>query len=218
MKVLVAGIAVVLLTAGCAADKPVSPLDGGVAISVVTQPPPEIRVPTGYELYDGTTEGFQLVLPTGWTTFGPDDLDYGEFFEGAEDEVDLGGLEQELASGFDQGGVLMAFDFENSPPEFVDNANVLRVPATPLSPSGYAKVITQQFEGFGATDVVAEVVTVPAGEAVRLTYELPQFGNVGYSLTVPGDEWDWAITISVSDPKTMTVNPDAVFDSFRVVP
>ena len=61
-----------------------------------------------------TGDGFRIELPAGWTPFGPEDLDFGELFEAADEEVDLGVLEGQLAALFEQGGLLMAFDFGNA--------------------------------------------------------------------------------------------------------
>ena len=201
------------LVAGCGGEEGSEEAAGASETTAAVAAPVDLA---GHDIWVG--DGFSIAVPSGWTPFGPEDLDFGELFEAAEEEVDLGILEGQLAAVFEQGGLLMAFDFENARPEFVDNLNILRTVASPLTASGLNRISVEQYEQFGATNVESEVITVPAGEGALITYTLPQFGNDGFSLTVLGEEYDWTITISVRDAQAMAIDPDVIFDSFRILP
>jgi hypothetical protein len=216
MKGRLGVLAAILLTVGaCSGADNVMSADEIVVTPIEAE---SAVIPSGYEQFNG--DGFTVAVPAEWVSLGPDDLDFGEVVDAGVEEA---GLEDEFlaeaaASAFEQGGLLMAFDFVNSSPSFVDNINVIRLPSSPLSPSGMAEVTEAQYEAFGATDVGSELVTVPAGQGAVITYTLPQFGNEGISLIVLGEEYDWVVTISASDLVTATIDADVVFDSFRIVP
>jgi len=100
----------------------------------------------------------------------------------------------------------------------VDNINILRTPSAPLTASGLAKFSADQFESFGATNISSEIQVLPAGEAVVIRYQLPEFGSAGISHTILADEHNWSITISARDLESMSIDPEIVANSFRLLP
>ena len=170
-------------------------------------------------MFDGFANGFEIALPEDWTSFGPDDLDFGEFLA----EIDFGAtqfdqIQDQIVGMFNQGGVMFAFDFGRGTEAFVDNVNVLRAPASSLSASGHQKLNEDQYRALGATVLFSETIQAAAGEAAVLRYEIPEFGSFGISYVIPTGDNDWFVTISARDLEDMSLDPDLVINSFRILP
>ncbi len=171
--------------------------------------------PTGYFTYDGLTEGFRVSLPESYVAFGPDELDYEEIFAEVPDEL-LQGFEDQAAQIFSFGGVLMAFDVASGADGFVENMNILRIPTSSTPVNLYMSSAKLQMEGIGAEVISAEVVDHADGDAIRMVFRAPEFGSSGVNFTVLTDEYDWTITISTGLNEDLQIEPDVVFDSFRI--
>ncbi len=214
--------AVALLLTACGSSDPttVEVAETTAAPTTAAATTGEAAVPSGYELFDGSENGFEIALPEDWTFFGPDDLDFGDFLSDVDfgDASQYAQIQDQIVGMFNQGGVLFAFDFGRGTEDFVDNVNVLRAPSSSLSASGHQKLNEDQYQAFGATVLASDVAQVAAGEAAVLRYEIPEFGSFGISYTIPTDDNDWFVTISVRDLDNMSLDPDLVINSFRVVP
>lgn len=202
-----------------AALRPATTIDAvsDAAASPAGSADPQTDLPSGYVLHDGVEDGFEIALPDDWTIFGQADIDVDQLMSGV-DGSSFADIQDQITSLFEQGGVLMAFDFERGSAEFVDNINILRTPPTPLTASGLAKLAAEQFESFGAINISTEVQVLPAGETAVVRYQLPEFGSAGISYTIVADERNWSITISARDLESMSIDPEIVANSFRLLP
>jgi len=216
----VAGLLAVALLAACSDRADDSPLAEGAATDQGAdgsdQPAAGGEVPDGWQRITG--DGVSLAVPGDWV-----DVPLDEFEMGAEDlqdalpEADEAMLEQ-AASVVQQGGVLLAF----GPPGasgFTDNINVLALPV-----SAELEELEQQAElGLGAVGAELaskEVVEVPSGRAVRVSYSLELDGAEGpYTVRgvqyyVVADGRTFVLTVSALDAPDELA--DQVADTFEV--
>jgi hypothetical protein len=166
--------------------------------------------------FDGSALGFRMLVPEDWTAVTPSDLVSDTEFTEAMVEA-VGEETAELVNAvFSSNGVLFAID--QIPRNGVsDNVNVIRSPSSGIGIEEAERLNREQMEALGAENIEAEIVTVPAGEALLFHYDLPQFGNQGISTTIFTDVAEWTITISYSDTVGLGFDPFEIINSFQVV-
>ena len=171
--------------------------------------------PAGYVAYDGLAEGFAVALPDTYVAFGPDELDYGDLLADIPADV-LGGFEEQAAQILDGGGVLVAFDTSGAADGFVENINILKLPTSSTPVNLYLSASRMQLESLGAEVISAEVVDHPDGNAIRMEFSAPGIGSRGVNFSVLTDDFDWTVTMSTGIDRELTIDPDSVFETFRV--
>ncbi len=171
--------------------------------------------PNGYVLYDGLTEGFRIALPETYVAFGPDELDYEAVLEDVPADV-LDGFEAQAAQIFSFGGVLMAFETTEATDAFVENINILKLPTSSIPVDQYLEASVAQLESLGAEVISTEVVAHPDGEAIRMEFQAPSIGSSGANFTILTEDFDWTVTMSTGLTSQLVIDPDVVYDSFRV--
>lgn len=118
-------------------------------------------------------QGFAVTLPDGWTRVDLSSGDLDAIMEAAG-EVDpalakqyTAQIQALLASGL----AVYAFG-----PDPATNLNVMAIPGAGLSLDLLEQMNTAQIEALAGTDVDAERITLPGGEAVHYRYELSAAG------------------------------------------
>ena len=175
------------------------------------------EVPSGLQVFGGPEVGFTLWVPAQWVAMSSEDFDpqalagiLGDSFDPAV--VDM------VEATFAGGGLLFAMDPVPTG-QFFDNVNVIRAPASGFTAEGVANVLGAQMEQMAnAEDVVAEVVDVPAGQAARVSYRLPDFGSEGVLYQIFTEDAEWVVTFSVADFDTFDHDVDELIASFQPVP
>ncbi len=123
-----------------------------------------------------------------------------------------------METAFASGSVLFAMD-PVPKSDFFDNVNVLRSPASGFTAEGIANLLAAQMEQMvNAQDVTAEVVTLPSGDAARVSYRLPDLGSEGILFQIFTDDAEWVVTFSTGDFETFEYDVDEMIDSFRPIP
>lgn len=206
-----AGLVLILLAAGCSSGEA-----GGGATSAGTLPAPSVAL----ETYTG--DGFEMLLPAGWLVATPDDADFGALLEGSGGAFapsSAEALEQQVATLFRQGGRLFAFDIVNARPDFVDNINIISMPAGGFEAARIESVTVEQLRNrLGATAVESAIRAVPAGEAVIISYRLPAPASEGVSVTLLTETGHWALTLTMQELGSMRYDFVTMIESFRELP
>ena len=132
-----AGLVLLLVATACSDD------DGGAATSADTaRPAPSVAT----ETYQG--EGFEMLLPAGWLVATPG-LDIGALLEESGEIFSPSGaeaFERQVTNLFRQGGRLFAFDPASAHPDFIDNINIISMPAGGSDAARIESVTVQELE------------------------------------------------------------------------
>lgn len=156
------------------------------------------ELPGGYELLEG--DGVSIGAPEGWELIAAEDLALGgEDFSSAFPDAPEGLVEQGLGL-FENGAVLVAFDFGGE--QFADNVNVVEIPGeAPLEE--IEDPAAQQLSSLGGEVIDSAIVEVAAGEALRIEYTLavalPDGSSVpaeGVQYYIPIDGSTYIVTVS----------------------
>lgn len=156
------------------------------------------EVPDGFEVLEG--DGVSIAAPEGWELIDAEDLELGgEDFSNAFPDAPEGLVEQGLGL-FENGAILVAFDF--SDPEFADNVNVVEIPGeAPLD--AIEEPATQQLSSLGGEVIDSGIVELAFGEALRIEYTLavalPDGSSVpaeGVQYYLPLDGTTYIVTVS----------------------
>lgn len=177
-------------------------------------------MPEGFEVYDGTADGFVVAFPVEWVAL---DLGADDFKAGLEvfgDQIPTAMADQ-LPAMIEQGIKLLALDPFSGNPQFSPNLNIGVYPRGPLDDFDLLEqTIPQQLKAFGAILQVMERVELSGGEAIFVEYELP-IGDLG---TVIGKQY-FVLTETTAYVVTLTDAPDrseedifdAIMRTFRPV-
>lgn len=187
------GIVVVLLLAACG-------IGGGAASEVppsststttLTTPPasasPSLHpalsqeaVPSGWERVEIAEAGFAISLPQGWEVADLASGDIDEMVDLLDDDPQLQPFADQLPDLMASGIALwaIALDADSLENGFATNLNALVEDDVPLSLDAYAAANVSFVENNLSVDVQREAIELPAGDAVRLTYE-PTIEAVG---------------------------------------
>ena len=182
-----------------------------------TTTPPLAEAPAGLEVFGGPDVGFTMWVPEGWETMDPSNFDPDVLAEALGDSFDEA-IAEMVEGSFASGALLFAMD-PSQTDGFFNNINVISVPATGFTADGVANMLAAQMEELvNAEDVTAEAVEVAAGEAARVTYSLPDFGNEGVLYQIFADDTEWVVTFSMADVDSFDHDVDELINSFQPVP
>ena len=216
---VLAGVAVALL--GTEADSSFSSVgssidgsDGDEGDPGTTAPAAD--VPEGFEVAEG--DGVVMATPVGWELIDAADVAMGrdefvEAFPNAPPEM----VEQGM-NVFEQGAVLVAFDFSGG--DFASNVNVIEIPGE--APLGAIEdQAVQQLGTLGGEVVESGLVDVAIGEALRIEYTLavaaPDGSSVparGVQFYLPVDGSTYIITVSTGADEAGLA--DQMIETFRL--
>lgn len=118
-------------------------------------------------------QGFAVTLPDGWTRVDLSASDMGAIMEAAGN-VDPALAEQynaQIQAMLASGLAVYAFG-----PDPATNVNVMAIPGAGLSLDLLEQMNTAQIEALAGTDVTAERITLPGGDAIHYRYELSAAG------------------------------------------
>jgi len=118
-------------------------------------------------------QGFAVTLPDGWTRVDLSASDMGAIMEAAGN-VDPALAEQynaQIQAMLASGLAVYAFG-----PDPATNVNVMAIPGAGLSLDLLEQMNTAQIEALAGTDVTAERITLPGGDAIHYRYELSTAG------------------------------------------
>jgi hypothetical protein len=201
---------------GTAIDEPDSEGDDGGTDDGDDGATAPADVPDGYAVIEG--DGVSIATPDHWEEVAPEDFAMSdEDFAAAFPDAPEGMIEQGTAF-FEQGAVLVAFDFTRV--DFASNVNIVDAPGE--APLGLLETqIETQIESLGGTLAALDRVDLPAGEAVRVEYALdialPGGGSTaaqGVQFYVPLDGRTYVITITADDDVAGLA--DRMIETFRV--
>jgi hypothetical protein len=164
---------------------------------------PDVDVPEGYQLAEG--DGILVAVPSSWLAL---DLADGEL-EALLDEAVAANpdfedvLDAQVRAIAAQGAVFFAIEVDDA--EFATNANIIRVPgAIPDDASELDGVARQGIEQFGGDVQDVSTVGLPAGEALRVTYDATLADGAGGTIELAGVQFyvlaDAGYVITVSFP------------------
>ena len=125
-----------------------------------------------------TASGFALTLPDGWRRIDLAGDDVDRFMDAGLDAMSpeaADALRNQVRTMAASGIKLFAIDQNGITPEFVTNANVLVLPTGGVSLDLIEPTVVSQLEATLTDingDVETERVTLPAGEALKISYEL----------------------------------------------
>ncbi|MEO6317338.1 MAG: hypothetical protein ABIP36_01005 [Acidimicrobiales bacterium] len=173
-------------------------------------------LPDGYALLEG--DEVSIGAPEGWELVAAEDLARGgEDFSSAFPDAPEGLLEQGLGL-FENGAVLVAFDFSDE--QFADNVNVVEIPGeAPLEEiEGPA---TQQLSSLGGEVLDSGIVDAGPGEALRIEYTiavaLPDGSSVpaeGVQYYIPINGSTYIVTVSTGSAAADLA--DVMIETFSV--
>jgi len=225
MRKSLATVAVLLLAAtACGGDAAPTTTAGSEVASLTTTLVPQglattttgavAAAPAGFYQYDG--DGFRMLMPQAWTIAARGDIELEAMLE----ELSRSGLEElvpAIQTAFAQGGKLFAFDFVNSTIEFTNNLNILRLDPPGLTGDNLLGFAEKDIGRLGATDIEGRVEWLPAGEAVIVSYSLPDDlgGGAGLSYTVLTNDSQWVVTYTADDVAPFADSFRMMMESFR---
>ncbi len=155
-------------------------------------------------------KGFAVTLPDGWQSFPVDPAALQKMADAVGTKSGIGqSLQRAIDTGQTAALSFWAFDMSDATPGS-RNVTVLTQPAANIPLSLVESAVKGQISAIGGSDIVTETVTLPAGEALRLTY----------TLTVPNAAGDQIQTSQAlywiqTDKRTIVVTgtgPDAAKD------
>jgi hypothetical protein len=213
LAVAACGDAAPATTAGRSEIAPLTTTVAPEALATTTTAAAAIA-PAGFYEYDG--DGFRILMPDDWTIAARGDIELQAILE----ELTASGLDDlvpAIQGAFAQGGKLFAFDFASSTFEFTNNINILRLDPPGLSGANLVGVAEKDIRRLGATDIAGRVEWVPAGEAVIVSYSLPDDlgGGEGLSYTVLTNDSQWVITYTAIDVAPFAESFRLMMDYFR---
>lgn len=177
---------------------------------------PAPDVPEGFELMEG--DGVAMATPAGWELIDAADVAMGgEQFSQAFPDAPPEMVEQGM-NMFEQGAVLVAFDF--SDPAFASNVNVIKIPGE--APLGLIKdQAAQQLATLGGEVIETGRVDVAIGEALRIEYTLdvasPDGSSVparGVQFYVPAGGSTYIVTVTMGSGSAALA--DQLIETFQV--
>lgn len=161
-------------------------------------PASESSVPEGFEVFDGSADGFTIALPSRWVPIEATGDDIEAILAGMEDSFDPEALEiaeAGLAGGF----ALFALDVTGDP-----NVNANAFPRGPLDSveSLEALLPAQMEELFGATVVSLDRVKIAGHESLQLVHEIAFPNGVAeqHQYYVLSDDVGYVFTFTSYDP------------------
>jgi hypothetical protein len=117
-------------------------------------------------------KGFALTLPAGWQSFPVDPVALQKMADALGTKSGIGqSLQRAIDTGQTAALSFWAFDMEDAAPGS-RNVTVLTQPPANIPLSLVESAVKGQITAIGGSDIVAETVTLPAGDALRLTYTL----------------------------------------------
>jgi hypothetical protein len=179
----------------------------------------DIDVPDGFEAFVDEEEGFALALPEEWTELDLSDPNLQDALDAAAEANPgpAGQIEQARAVA-ESGGVLFALD--TTSPGGPTSFSVIKGPVA-SSAEAIEGIAEEQLEAQGAENVSTEILDLPAGEAVRVQYDLTINGPGGEAVViygiqyaVPRSDATWTFTFSTTDPEADEATADAIMESF----
>jgi hypothetical protein len=137
-------------------------------------------VPSGWERVEIAEEGFAISLPQGWEVADLASGDIDEMVDLLDDDPQLQPFADQLPDLMASGIALwaIALDADSLENGFATNLNALVEDDVPMSLDAYAAANVSFVENTLSVDVQREALELPAGDAVRLTYE-PTIEAVG---------------------------------------
>jgi hypothetical protein len=207
---------VVVLACGgtTASPSPSAPTPTETA-SAAASAPAAAATPAASQATTGRIElpdkGFAVTLPDGWQSFPVDPAALQKMADAVGTKSGIGqSLQRAIDSGQTAALSFWAFDMSDATPGS-RNVTVLTQPAANIPLSLVESAVKGQISAIGGSDIVTETVTLPAGEALRLTY----------TLTVPNAAGDQVQTSQAlywiqTDKRTIVVTgtgPDAAKDA-----
>lgn len=223
IRSLCTALVIALVATGCGgASAPTTTQVGSRAPLTTTLAPevlatsttaPPVSTPPGFLPFKG--DGFEIFVPKSWIVAGVGDLELDEVLDQmsrlSPDAVAV--VEQTFAAG----GKLFAFDFRNAAPTFTDNINILQLPPLNMSAAELVDVAAKELRGIGATNTDGRVESLPAGDAVIVSYELPRDlgGGEGISYTLLTPSHQWVVTYTALDSSRFQESFEIMMESFR---
>ena len=165
----------VFITAGCSSADTTAPNTETTASTTTALPPAAlpstnapVSTPEGFEVFDGSADGFTIALPSRWAPVEATGEDWEAILSEMKDSFDPEALEiarTGLAGGF----ALLALDVTGDP-----NVNASVYPRGPLDTveSLEALLPSQMEELFGATVLSVDRIEVAGRESRRLVHEI----------------------------------------------
>jgi len=222
-------VIITLLTAACNAEPDVTSTSAPPVTTTTTTTTAstttttEVEVPNGYEPVEIEGENIRLALPDSWVTV---DLTREGWEELLAEGLAAIPAASELVSDegqaiIGQGGLLLAYDFEHQNDDFVTNLNILSADRGPLDdPEVILSVLTEQLEQIGVVDAAVDLVEVPMGAAIRVSYGLPPetgftHKTVQYYVFGPGTVY--IVTFSTKDLVDLEIVFETVMSTFDAI-
>jgi hypothetical protein len=180
---------------------------------------PEVEVPDGWQLVEG--DRVLMGVPGSWTGLDLEEDDLEDLLdEIIEANPDLdSALTGQVRGLIGRGAVLFAVDFERT--DYADNANVIRVPGrAPSDPAMLESTATAGIGMLGGEVIDTRTVSLPAGDALRVEYEVPFGMPDGTSVDIHGVQHyvladaSYVLTVSLATPDVGDL-ADRIADTFR---
>jgi hypothetical protein len=193
--------------------------DGSTTATTTEAEPPEVELPDGWQLVEG--DGVLMGVPSSWTVL---DLEEGDLEELLDEIIEANpdldsALTGQVRGLLGRGALLFAVDF--GPEGYADNVNVIRVPGrAPSDPSMLESTATAGIGMLGGEVTGTRTVSLPAGDALRVEYEVPFGMPDGSSIDIHGVQHyiladaSYVLTVSQTSPDVGDL-ADQIAESFR---
>lgn len=156
-------------------------------------------------------KGFAVTLPDGWQSFPVDPVALQKMADAVGTTSPIGqSLQRAIDTGQTAALSFWAFDMSDATPGS-RNVTVLTQPAANIPLSLVESAVKGQIASIGGSDIETETVTLPAGEALRLTYTLTVQNAAGDEIKT-----SQALYWIQTDKRTIVVTgtgPDAAKDA-----
>ena len=156
-------------------------------------------------------KGFAVTLPDGWQSFPVDPVALQKMADAVGTKSAIGqSLQRAIDTGQTAALSFWAFDMSDAAPGS-RNVTVLTQPAANIPLSLVESAVKGQIASIGGSDIETETVTLPAGEALRLTYTLTVSNAAGDEIKT-----SQALYWIQTDKRTIVVTgtgPDAAKDA-----
>jgi hypothetical protein len=181
------------------------------------------QLPAGYRLVERVSPAFSIGVPEQWTELdaGAQDVDQA-MNDFVQQNPGLSDTIEAARQSFSQGGVLFAVDL-SSPASFKPTITIARAPGSPGDLGAAASMFEAQLESIGAQDVVAELVELPAGPALRIQSTLTFAGAGGtpasmqtLQFVVVADGATWVLNLSSGDLAADRDRFTEIAETFRI--
>lgn len=146
--------------------------DGSERTDTTESERPAVDLPSDWQVVEG--DGVLMGVPGSWTVL---DLEAGDLEDLLDEVVGANPVLDRALTGqvrglIGRGAVLFAVDVGRT--DHVDNANVIRVPGrTPSDPAMLESTATAGIGMLGGEVIDTRTVALPAGDALRVEYEVP---------------------------------------------